>query len=61
MDTIEKIMHTYGMMVNLSPQQHTDARERLVAFLANKQGNLTVQGLKFLRGDRVARTRRAQP
>ena len=62
MDTIDKIMHTYGMMVNLTSQQNDDARERLAAFLAGKTDDprkLTLDGLKFLRGDRVARTRRA--
>lgn len=63
MDTIEKIMHTYGMMVNLTPAQNDDARQRLAAFLDGKTGdtpNLTIEGLRFLRGDRAARTRRAE-
>jgi hypothetical protein len=50
------------MMVNLTSQQNDDARERLAAFLAGKTDEprkLTVDGLKFLRGDRVARTLRA--
>lgn len=62
MDTIDKIMHTYGMMVNLTSHQADEARERLAAFLAGKTDDprsLTVQGLKFLRGDRIARRRRA--
>jgi hypothetical protein len=61
MDTIDKIMHTYGMMVSLTSQQTDDARERLAAFLAGRTDDprtLTLEGLKFLRGDRVARRRR---
>lgn len=63
MDTIEKIMQAYGMMVNLTSQQNAAARERLAQFLAGKSedaSKLTIEGLKFLRGDRVARTRRAK-
>ena len=63
MDTIEKIMQAYGMMVNLTPDQNDDARQRLAVFLAGKSDDtakLTIEGLKFLRGERAARTRRAR-
>jgi hypothetical protein len=63
MKTIEKIMQAYGMMVNLTSEQNDAARERLAAFLAGKSednSNLTIEGLKFLRGDRAARLRRAK-
>ncbi|EJN15658.1 hypothetical protein PMI42_00675 [Bradyrhizobium sp. YR681] len=63
MDTIEKIMQAYGMMVNLTQDQTTDARQRLKVFLAGKPEDtpkLTIEGLKFLRGERVSRTRRAR-
>ncbi|WP_375309130.1 hypothetical protein WHZ77_17790 [Bradyrhizobium sp. A5] len=63
METIEKIMQAYGMMVNLTSEQNDAARQRLAVFLADKSeddSNLTIEGLKFLRGDRVARTRRAK-
>ncbi len=63
MDVIEKIMHTYGMMVNLTPEQQQEARERLVEFLSDKTDDAhhcTVEGLRFLRGERFHRTRRAR-
>jgi hypothetical protein len=64
MDTIENIMQAYGMMVNLTPQEDAAARERLAVFLAGRSDDasrLTIEGLKFLRGDRGPRTRRARP
>ena len=63
MDVIDKIMHTYGMMVNLTPEQQREARVRLVNFVSDKTddaNHLTVEGLKFLRGERFHRTRRAR-
>ena len=41
-------MHTYGMMVNLTPEQQQEARERLVKFLSDKTDDahhFTVEGL----------------
>ncbi len=63
MDVIDKVMQTYGMMVSLTPEQQREARERLVKFLSDKTDDahhLTVEGLKFLRGERFHRTRRAR-
>lgn len=63
MDVIEKIMQTYGMMVNLTPEQQQEARERLVKFLSDKTDDAhhsSVEGLRFLRGNRFHRTRRAR-
>jgi hypothetical protein len=64
MDKIDKIMQTYGMMVSLTPEQQQEARERLTQFLSGKTDDahkLTVEGLKFLRGERFSRTRAARP
>ncbi|MET4294748.1 hypothetical protein ABIB06_006581 [Bradyrhizobium sp. LB8.2] len=63
MEIIDKIMQTYGMMVPLTSEEERAARERLVKFLSDKSDDarkLTIEGLKFLRGERPARTRRAR-
>ena len=52
---IERVMETYGMMVNLTAAQEEEFRERLESFLMHKTGSdqeLAVQGLQFLRGSR---------
>jgi hypothetical protein len=57
---IERVMRTYGMMINLTVTQQEQARERLEAFLRNKTGSdqqLAVQGLQFLRGSRSIKRR----
>ena len=59
-EAIDQIMRTYGMMFNLSPSEEQSARERVTTFLQGKGDNtrkLTLEGVKFLRGDRVARRR----
>jgi hypothetical protein len=61
-EIIEKVMHTYALMVTLTPAEEHAARERLKQFLQDKSDDtrqLVVEGLKFLRGDRISRTRRA--
>jgi hypothetical protein len=61
-EVIDHVMHTYGMMVNLTEADEQNARERVTAFLKSKSDNnskLTVEGVKFLRGDRAHRARRA--
>ena len=55
-EAIDQIMRTYGMMFNLSPSEELPARERVTDFLKGKGNNtrkLTLEGVKFLRGDRV--------
>ena len=50
---------SYGMMVNLTATEEQSARERLTEFLKDKKDNtreLTVEGVKYLRGDRISRT-----
>ena len=60
-DVIDQVMRTYGMMVNLTAIEEQSARERLAQFLKDKNDNtrkLTVESVKYLRGDRISRTRR---
>jgi hypothetical protein len=61
MTPFDRVMHAYGMMVNLTSEQEEDARHRLRKFLEDRTGTdqeLAVQGLQFLRGN-VARRRRS--
>ena len=60
-DVIDQVMRTYGMMVNLTAIEEQSARERLAEFLKDQNDNtrkLTVEGVKYLRGDRSSPTRR---
>ena len=48
---IDRVMQTYGMMVNLTRAQETEARQKVSNFLKEKVGdehNLAVEGLKYL-------------
>jgi hypothetical protein len=50
---IDRVMQTYGMMVNLTPAQEAEAREKVFNFLKDKgedEHNLAVEGLKYLLG-----------
>jgi hypothetical protein len=61
-EVIEKVMRTYALMVTLTPAEDQAARERLARFLQDKTDDtrrLIFEGVKFLRGDRPSRTRRA--
>ena len=52
-------MRAYGLMVNLTPEEEQAARDRLEQFLKDKTDDtrkLAVEGMKFLRGDRISRT-----
>jgi hypothetical protein len=50
---IDRVMHTYGMIVNLTPEQEQIAREKVSRFLASAKTDdetkLVVEGLRFLR------------
>lgn len=50
---IERVMQTYGMLVNLTKEQEQAAREKVSKFLAetkiDDENKLAVEGLKFLR------------
>ena len=50
---IDCVMQTYGMMVNLTPVQEAEAREKVSNFLKDKGGDehdLAVEGLKYWLG-----------
>ena len=50
---IERVMQTYGMLVNLTKEQEQAAREKVSKFLAetkiDDENKLAVEGLKYLR------------
>ena len=50
---IDRVMQAYGMMVNLTPDEERNAREKVAAFLATAdaedENSLAVEGLKYLR------------
>jgi hypothetical protein len=50
---IDRVMHTYGMIVNLTQAEELLAREKVAAFLAkaktDDENKLAVEGLKYLR------------
>ena len=59
---IDRVMQTYGMMVNLTPAQKAEARQKVSNFLKEKVGdehNLAVEGLKYLLGHDTKPRRRA--
>jgi hypothetical protein len=59
---IERVMQTYGMLVNLSPVQEREAREKVSTYLKGKGDDahqLAVEGLRHLLGHAYRRRRRA--
>jgi hypothetical protein len=50
---IDRVMHTYGMIVNLTAEQEQIAREKVSSFLAgtksHDENKLAVEGLRYLR------------
>jgi hypothetical protein len=50
---VDRVMHTYGMIVNLTLDEEQDAREKVSTFLANAETTdetmLAIEGLKYLR------------
>ena len=58
---IDRVMQTYGMMVNLTPGQEAETRQKVTNFLKEKVGDehtLAVEGLKHLLGHVPKRRRR---
>jgi hypothetical protein len=58
---IDRVMKTYGMMVNLTAEEEQSARKRVTEFLSGRaedESRLVVEGIKFLRGDKPVRARR---
>jgi len=61
---IDRVLQTYGLMVNLTVEEEQATRRRLEKHLAGMQADekaLAVEGLRYLRGPgRVARRRMAR-
>jgi hypothetical protein len=51
--TIDRVMHTYGMLVNLTSHEAQAAREKVTSHLAEQpnasEQELAVEGLRYLR------------
>ena len=60
-EAIDRVMQTFAMMANLTPEEAEAARERLTAHLADLNADektLAVEGLRYLRGpDRTYKRR----
>jgi hypothetical protein len=58
---IDRVMNTYGMLVNLTSDEEQSARKKVTAFLARSESSdenqLAIEGIKFLRGDKPSRKR----
>ena len=50
---INRVMHTYGMIVNLTAAEEVAAREKVAIFLAkagtDDENQLAIEGLRYLR------------
>jgi hypothetical protein len=50
---IDRVMHTYGMIVNLTPAEEEAVRQKVAKFLATAEtadeNQLAIQGLRYLR------------
>jgi hypothetical protein len=50
---IDRVMHTYGMIVNLTPAQELVVRDKVSRFLGQKSDDdeqkLTIAGLRYVR------------
>ena len=61
---IDRVLQTYGLMVNLTAEEEQATRRRLEKHLAGMHADdnaLAVEGLRYLRGPgRVARRRMAR-
>ena len=58
---VDRVMQTYGMMVNLTSAQERETREKVTKFLEDKGSDehvLAVEGLKHLLGHTTMRRRR---
>ena len=55
---IDRVMHTYGMLVNLTSEEEEAAREKVSNFLAtaktDDENRLAVEGLRYLRASKVS-------
>jgi hypothetical protein len=61
---VDRVMQTYAMMVDLTPEEEEVTRQKLERHLAGMDADekaLAVEGLRYLRGPgRVARRRMAR-
>ena len=61
---VDRVMQTYAMMVDLTPEEEEVTRQKLERHLAGMDADekaLAVEGLRYLRGpNRVARRRMAR-
>jgi hypothetical protein len=46
---IDRVMHTYGMIVNLTAEQERIAREKVSSTKTDDENQLAVEGLRYLR------------
>jgi hypothetical protein len=50
---IDRVMHTYGMIVNLTPARERAVREKVSSFLGEKsetdEQKLAIDGLRYVR------------
>jgi hypothetical protein len=62
---IDRVMHTYGMLVSLTFEEERAAREKVSKFLSQSQTDdetkLAVEGIKFLRAQKMPRAHRDRP
>jgi hypothetical protein len=53
---IDRVMHTYGLIVNLTPEEERNIREKVSIFLATAktedETKLAVEGLRYLRSSK---------
>ena len=52
---VERVVRTYGMMVNLSSEEERSTRARVIEFLAGRseeENVLAVEAIKHLRGSK---------
>jgi hypothetical protein len=54
---IDRVMQTYGMIVNLTDEETRATREKVSSYLAEKpdatEHQLAVEGLRYLRSERA--------
>ena len=63
MGIFERVMQTYGMMVNLTAEEEQASRARLIDFLAGRtedDSQLAIEGIRVLRGDKLLRAGRVR-
>jgi hypothetical protein len=53
---VDRVMKTYGMIVNLSAEEERSTREKVISYLAGKppadEKALAIEGLRYLRNVR---------